>query len=56
MVLKIFMYSNFWIKNAFGSDLKPGMDATTSDGSFATILSNGSAGMPQKLIDFDLFL
>ena len=32
------------------------MDATITDGSFATILSMGSAGMLMKSIDFDRFL
>ena len=46
----------FWTQSTLGPKNKAGMDATISDGSYATILSNGSAGMPQKFIDFDIFL
>ena len=46
----------FETKTAFGPNFKAGMDATITDGSFATILSIGSAGMLTKSIDFDRFL
>ena len=40
-------------KSSSDPDLKAGLDATITDGSFVTILSMGSAGMLTKFIDFD---
>ena len=46
----------FETKTAFGPNFKAGMDATITDGSFATILSDGSAVMPPKSIDLINFV
>ena len=46
----------FGTKASVSPNFKAGMDATITDGSFATILSIGSAGMLTKSIDYDRFL
>ena len=51
MELKILNFSIFGTKSAFSPKQKAGMDATITDESFATILSNGSAQMLKKSID-----
>ena len=43
----------FETKTAFGPNFKAGMDATITDGSFATILGYGSGWMSKKFNDFD---
>ena len=46
----------FETKTAFGPNFKAGMDATITDGSFATILGNGAAVMPPESIDLINFV
>ena len=53
MGLKILKSSDFRAKNGFGLNFKAGMDATTAQESFATILGNGSGWMSKKFNDFD---
>ena len=43
----------FETKIAFGPNFKAGLDATTAEESFATILGNGSGWMSKKFNDFD---
>ena len=43
----------FETKTAFGPNFKAGMDATTAEESFATILGNGSGWMSKKFNDFE---
>ena len=42
----------FETKTAFGPNFKAGMDATTAEESFATILGNGSGWISKKFNDF----
>ena len=53
MGLKILKSSDFRAKNGFGLNFKAGMDATTAEESFATILGNGSGWMSKKFNDFE---
>ena len=43
----------FETRTAFGPNFKAGLDATTAEESFATILGNGSSWMSKKFNDFD---
>ena len=45
----------FETKTAFGPNFKAGMDATTAEESFATILGNGSSWMSKKFQEPNVF-
>ena len=53
MGLKILKSSDFRAKNGLSLNFKAGMDATTAEESFATILGNGSGWMSKKFNDFE---
>ena len=49
-------FGDFKSKIALNLEIEAAMDATILEGSFATIISNGSAGMPKKSNDFQFLL